>query len=284
MLISFPYNTRVQRFRVLRRVSMTPIAVSEAAKVLSEHRRTRRPLDRLSAPLRPTDETDAYAIQDAVHRELSSTLGPIVGHKIGCTTAVMQAFLKIPNPCAGGVFEKTVYHSPAIVQHSRFVRVGVECEIVARLGADLPPSTTDYDRESVSKAVDAIMAGMEIVDARYVDYTKLDTPTLIADDFFDAGCVLSAPVIHWREIDLANLVGLTYINGQEVGRGKGADVMGHPLEALAWLANQRSHRGVGLRKGEFVFLGSVVETKWVAAGDRVVMEIEQLGKLDVRFS
>lgn len=284
MLISFPYNTRVQRFRVLRRISMTPIAVSEAAKVLSDHRRSRKPLDHLSAPLRPVDESDAYAIQDMVHRELAGTLGPIVGHKIGCTTAVMQAFLKIPNPCAGGVFERTVYHSPAIVQHSRFVRVGVECEIVARLGADLPPAATDYTRETVTSAVDALMAGMEIVDARYVDYTKLDTPTLIADDFFNAGCVLSAPVTNWRAIDVPNIVGVTYINGVEVGRGKGSDVMGHPFAALAWLANQRSHRGLGLKRGEFVFLGSVVETKWVSAGDRVVMEIEQLGKLDVRFS
>lgn len=39
--------------------------------------------------------------------------GPVTGHKIGCTTAVMQTFLRIPNPCAGGVFERTVHRSPA---------------------------------------------------------------------------------------------------------------------------------------------------------------------------
>jgi len=37
--------------------------------------------------------------------------------------------------------------------------------------------------------------------------------------------------------------------------------MGHPFEALAWLANSLAQRGKSLRAGEFVFTGSVVETK-----------------------
>jgi 2-oxo-3-hexenedioate decarboxylase/2-keto-4-pentenoate hydratase len=127
------------------------------------------------------------------------------------------------------------------------------------------------------------MAGMEIVDDRYVDYKSLDTPTLIADDFFDAGCVLGEPVAAWRSLDLASLSGVTRINGVEVGRGRGADVMGHPFEALAWLANSLAHRGRHLRAGEFVFTGSVVETKWVNRGDRVVMQIERLGTVEAVF-
>jgi len=106
------------------------------------------------------------------------------------------------------------------------------------------------------------MAGMELVDARYVDYSKLDTPTLIADDFFDAGCVLGPEVTDWRRIDLGALGGVTTINGSEAGRGRSGDVMGHPFEALAWLASLMSQRGHGLRAGEFIFTGSVVETKW----------------------
>ena len=104
------------------------------------------------------------------------------------------------------------------------------------------------------------MAGMEIVDDRYVDYKSLDTPTLIADDFFDAGCVLGQSVDDWRRLDLSALIGVTRINGAEVGRGRSADVMGHPFEALAWLANNLARRGRSLQAGEFVFTGSVVET------------------------
>jgi 2-oxo-3-hexenedioate decarboxylase/2-keto-4-pentenoate hydratase len=195
----------------------------------------------------------------------------------------MQTFLRIDNPCAGGVFARTVHASPAKVEHGSFLHVGVECEIVARLGADLDADEAPFTAERVALAVDALMAGMEIVDDRYVDYKSLDTPTLIADDFFDAGCVIGTPVRDWRRLEVPALTGATRINGAEVGRGQGADVMGHPFNALAWLANTLAQRGRSLRAGEFVFTGSVVETKWVERGDRVQMEIEGLGKVEAVF-
>jgi 2-oxo-3-hexenedioate decarboxylase/2-keto-4-pentenoate hydratase len=60
--------------------------------------------------------------------------------------------------------------------------------------------------------------------------------------------------------------------------------MGHPLEALAWLANLRARFGLGLRAGEFILLGSVVETRWVGRGDEVAVEIEGLGAVRAAFS
>jgi len=93
--------------------------------------------------------------------------------------------------------------------------------------------------------------------------------------------VLGKPVADWRQLDLAAVKGRTLINGVEVGAGHGAMVLGHPFEALAWLANARAARRLGLKRGEFVFLGSLVETKWLSAGDHVRIEIEQLGPLEV---
>ncbi|HTO44528.1 MAG TPA: fumarylacetoacetate hydrolase family protein [Burkholderiales bacterium] len=255
-----------------------------AALAIRDYRLARRRLPGLDPSLRPADEAAAYRIQNELHRLLTGAgLGPVAGHKIGCTTRVMQEFLRIPNPCAGGVFETQVHPSPAQVRHTDFVRPGVECEMVVRLASDLPQQGAPFNRHSVAAAVGAIMAGIEIVDDRYVDYKKLDTPMLIADDFFDAGCVLGEPASDWRALDLPALSGATWINGVEVGRGRGADVMGHPFEALAWLANSLARRGRGLRTGEFVFTGSVVETKWVQPGDKVVMTIDGLGTVEAVF-
>ena len=256
----------------------------DAARIICDNRLSRGRLGPLDDSVRPADEGGAYAVQDELHGLLTAAgLGPIVGHKIGCTTRVMREFLRIPNPCAGGVFESQVRRTPAILRHADYVRPGVECEMVVRLGADLAMRHAPFDREAVAAAVREVMAGMEIVDDRYVDYKSLDTPTLIADDFFDSGCVLGKPVSGWRELDLAALSGATWINGVEVGRGRGADVMGHPFEALAWLANSLARRGRHLHAGEFVFTGSVVETKWVERGDRVVMTIEELGTVEAVF-
>ena len=61
-------------------------------------------------------------------------------------------------------------------------------------------------------------------------------------------------------------------------------ILGHPFEALAWLANSRAARGLSLRRGAFVFLGSLVETKWLNPGDSVRIEIESLGAIDLEVS
>jgi 2-keto-4-pentenoate hydratase len=258
--------------------------VARAARILGEHRLSRRRFSALEPALRPSDEDGAYAIQDELHAMLSRAgLGPVAGHKIGCTTRVMQEFLRIPNPCAGAVFASTVYSSPAVISHAEYVRPGVECEMVVRLATDLPREGAPFTRDTVVQAVGAVAAGMEIVDDRYVDYGSLDTPTLIADDFFDAGCVIGEPVATWGTLDLPSLSGVTAINGVEVGRGRGADVMGHPFEALAWLANTLARRGRRLKAGEFVFTGSVVATQWLNRGDRVVMTIEGLGSVEAVF-
>jgi 2-keto-4-pentenoate hydratase len=256
-----------------------------AARLICDQRLARTPIDPLPGDCRPRDETEGYAVQEVLHGLLASAgRGAIVGHKIGCTTPVMQRYLGIKNPCAGGIPATTVHHGHAGVRHQDYVRVGVECEIAVRLGADLGPTGAPFDRARVAGAVAAVLPAMEIVDDRYRDYRTLDVATLIADDFFNAGCVLGTPVTGWRELDLPAVTGVTRLNGVEAGRGEGRAVMGHPFEALAWLANLRGRSGLGLHAGEFVLLGSVVETRWVSAGDEVTVAIEGLGEVRATFA
>lgn len=248
-----------------------------AAEILARQRLSLSPID-LATDQRPANEDAAYDLQSKVNALLAQDLGGIRGHKIGCTTPVMQKFLGIGSPCAGRVFAGTTLDEEGEVARSRYRKLGVECEIAVEIGTDIEPRRKGYTPEELPAYVSAVMAGIEIVDDRYADYRALGVHALIADNFFNAGCVLGAPVSHWRALDLAMLGGHMRINGRDVGRGTGAMVMGHPFNALAWLANRRSARGEGLRRGEFVFLGSLVETKWLAGGDEVAIEIERLGK------
>ena len=259
-------------------------AIGHAASALSAGRLACERMGLLPSDLRPVDEGEAYRIQDALHGLLEDGgMGSPSGHKIGCTTPVMQSFLGIPNPCAGAVFDSTAHEGSGSFDFDRLLHPGVECEMAVRLGADLPPGGAPYDRDSVAPAVRAVMAAIEIVDDRWFDYKSVDTPTLIADDFFGAGCVLGPPVYDWQERDLPAVEGSMSINGAHVGSGSGADIMGHPIEALAWLANSMAARGRGLRAGEFVLLGSLVETKWVERGDLVTIEQPGLGTASAQF-
>src|ERR1700716_3110284 len=255
-----------------------------AAKTIVTARRNRAPLRPLAGDAAPRDEAEGYRIQRAVHDLLLPYFGALVGYKIGCTSPVMQQYLAIPHPCGGGVFAKGVHQSGASLSAKDFVRVGVECEIAVRLGRELAPSQAPLTADAVALAIEAYLPGIEIVDDRYVDWPTIGAPTLVADDFFAAGCVLGKPLARSAAPDLLAVVGRALINGVEVGQGTGADVLGHPHNALAWLANHLATEDKGLRAGEIVLTGSLVKTVWLNAGDKVVMELEGLGRVEVAFS
>jgi 2-keto-4-pentenoate hydratase len=232
----------------------------------------------LADPIRPRDLAEAYRIQAAVHQRLAATrVGSRIGYKIGCTTKVMQDYLGLSHPCRAGVFAGVVHPNGAALAHDDFRHVGIECEIAVRLERDLPFGGAPFTHQSVEPAVAAYMTAIEIVDDRYVDWRKTDVGTLIADDYFAAGAVLGPPATARAVRDAAALKGTTVINGDEVGRGVGSDVMGHPLNALAWLANSLAEAGAHLRAGEIVLTGSLVETKWLNRGDQASVTVSDLG-------
>ena len=254
-----------------------------AAQAIATARRNRNALAALADEIAPNDEAEGYLIQRAVHDLLLPNTGSLVGYKIGCTSPVMQRYLEIPHPCGGGVFERGVHDSGVSLRCGDYVRVGVECEIAVRLARDLAPSEEPFTAEWVAEAIEAYHAAIEIVDDRYVKWETIGAPTLIADDFFAAGCVLGKPVARLRAPDLFKLAGRALINGSEAGRGTGADVLGHPHNALAWLANHLAAEGKGLHAGQIVLTGSLVKTVWLNAGDHVTMELEGLGKVQAAF-
>jgi 2-keto-4-pentenoate hydratase len=254
-----------------------------AAQAIAAARRNRNPLKPLPGEAAPRDEAEGYRIQRAVHDLLLPQAGSLVGYKIGCTSRVMQDYLGIPHPCGGGVFERVVYASGASLRAGDFVRVGVECEIAVRLARDLAPSEQPFTAEWVGEAVEAYFPAIEIVDDRYESWETIGAPTLIADDFFAAGCVLGEAVARHAAPDLARVASRALINGAEGGRGTGADVLGHPHNALAWLANHLADEGKGLHAGQIVLTGSLVKTIWLKAGDRVVMELQGLGRVEAEF-
>ena len=257
--------------------------ILQAAQIIATSRRNRAALKALPREIAPQDEAEGYRVQRAVHDLLLPSTGVLVGYKIGCTSKVMQQYLDIPHPCGGGVFARGVHESGVSLRADDFVRVGVECEIAVRLGRSLAAGQGPFTAESVASAIEAYLPAIEIVDDRYEQWETLGAPTLVADDFFAAACVLGAPRARNTVPDLLSVNGRALINGEEAGRGTGADVLGHPHNALAWLANHLAEEGRGLHKGQIVLTGSLVKTVWLKPGDHVLMELDGLGKVEASF-
>ena len=255
-----------------------------AAKAIAAARRSRAPLNSLGADIAPNDEAEGYRIQRAVHDLLLPYAGAMVGYKIGCTSAVMQQYLDIPHPCAGGVFAKGVHDSGA--RCAPPISSGSASNARSRSGsrATCRRRRRRSPRSGWREAIEAYEPAIEIVDDRYVKWETMGAPTLVADDFFAAGCVLGEAVARSAAPDLLGVTGRAVINGVEAGQGTGADVLGHPHNALAWLANHLAAEGKGLHAGQIVLTGRLVKTVWLKAGDSVTMELSGLGDVSVTFA
>ena len=239
----------------------------------------------LPAELVPASINEAYAIQREFQTDISRDQGPIGGYKLAYTTAVMQQANGVNEPCMGILLANNIRQSPCTIAASDFVRLGIEAEVAVRLGADLPPSGTPYDRDRVSDAVESLMTAFEIIDNRRSPGLEQSVQfiTGVASNIYNAGVVLGSPITDWRAIDLVSAYGSMHINGEKVGDGYGSDVMGHPLEPLAWLANKLAEQGLGLSAGMVIITGSIVSPKAVNPGDTASIMIEGLGGSEVKI-
>ena len=135
--------------------------------------------------------------------------------------------------------------------------------------------------QQVAAAVETCVAAIELIEDLRYDYKRLDVAAMVAGNVWNAGVVLGTPMTDWAALDLAQLMARLSINGREIGSGKGSDVMGHPLNALAWLAGKLAAAGTPLRRGMIIMTGSMVPIQYPNAGDQVLVEIAGLGTAEL---
>ena len=260
--------------------------IRQATRFLLDEHGARRLFTPLPLACAPGTLEEAYAVQDALATLRAATAGPPAGFKIALTSAVTRKMVGFNEPVSGILAARTIHQSPCIVRRAEYVRLGFECEIAVRLRSALPVDKAPYHRDAVADAVGAVMPAFELVDDRNANYAQLgaNVLSLVADNVWNAGVVLGRPLTDWRAIDLAAVRATMSVNGQVVGEGYGRDVMGHPLDALTWLANMRAKRGQALPPGVVVITGSIVAPQFVDAGDRVQAALEGLGELDVTIA
>ncbi len=239
--------------------------IRTAAETLAANRVTPGSLEELPEACRPRNLAEAYSVQsELASRLMAHGWGDRQGFKIGCTTSVMQEYLGIDHPCAGQILAARLHEGAADLCLGDFHRAGVECEIAVTLGHDLDTERVTAGPGATAGAIAYFRAAIEIVDARYRDYSTMSTPTLVADDFFQAAAVIGEPQVFTSSTCLADLTGRMSINGAQVGAGNGKDILGDPINALHWLAQHRLDLKDPLRAGDTILLGSVVQTQWIS--------------------
>jgi 2-keto-4-pentenoate hydratase len=248
--------------------------IDAMAQWLWEARRRRLPYRNLPDDLRPASIAEAYAAQDAYYRLAEPVYGAVAGAKIATTTKVMQQLMGITHPCGGAIFARTIHASPARVRCADFVNLRIESEIALKLGADLPASGAPWTGETVAPAVIGALPAFELIEDRNADYTKTEASSLIVENCWNGGVVIGTAKVLPAE-SLVGISGRLAIDGKTVGEGRAED----PYATLAWLANLLAERGRGLTAGMVVITGSLIATVSIAAGQRAVFTVEDLGEV-----
>ncbi len=104
---------------------------------------------------------------------------------------------------------------------------------------------------------------------------------MIADNGTDGALVVGAGVDAWRELDLPGTRVTLAIDGAVLREGTGANVLGDPLDAFAWLVNVRAAAGDGLRAGQVSNTGTATSICPIAPGQTAVADFGALGAVDL---
>ncbi|MEZ2389127.1 2-keto-4-pentenoate hydratase [bacterium RCC_150] len=237
------------------------------------------------APLRTRLEgmtlQDAYDIQNAQLQYHLNRGRVLCGRKIGLTSLAMQQQLGVDSPDFGYFFEDMVHHEGARIPVSRFIQPKVEPEFGFVLKSRLQgPGIT---LEQAAAAIGAVYPAIEIIDSRITDW-NIKLVDTVADN---ASCGAIAVGTHPLEVNPATLLDIEcslVIDGQVLGTGTGADVMGNPLAPLAWLANVLGDQGVALEAGQLILPGSFTKAEPVTAGSTATADFGTLGRLTIHFT
>jgi 2-keto-4-pentenoate hydratase len=238
---------------------------------------TRVPIEPVRDAVHGLTLDDAYEIQRHLIDLRLAAGARRVGRKVGLTSKAMQEMLGVDQPDFGVLLDTMVVPAASGFEAASLIAPRAEPEIGFVLSAPLEGNAVDAN--DVLDATASVCAAIEIIDSRIAEW-RIGIEDTVADNASSALVVLGE--MHpLNGIDLA-AERVTISVGATSERGDGAAVLGHPAEAVAWLARTLWHHGECLEAGDVVLPGAMTRALPFAAGDMIQASFTTLGELSVR--
>jgi 2-keto-4-pentenoate hydratase len=224
---------------------------------------------------------DAACSRAKFNRILELNLGAPVGYKAGLTNPAMQQRFGASGPVWGVLYGTALMAGGSTVDAAYGARPLFEADLLVRVSSEtVNQAKTPAE---VMAAIDQVIPFIELSDLVVQAPPQLNAAAISAINVGSRLGVVGAPIVvpatrAERFALLDSLRDMTVVvrgDGAEMDRGKGSDVMGHPLAAVAWLAAELAKEGKSLKTGDLVSLGSFSRGLAPKAGLKV--EVEYLG-------
>lgn len=232
--------------------------------------------------LKPATRAEGYAAQACLG---AFSAHPLFGWKIAATSLAGQQHINVDGPLAGRLLAERRIAVGALVPLAGNQMMVVEAEFAFCMGHDLAPREQPYTREQVAAAIASLRPALEVPNSRFAPFEAAGAPQLIADnacaEYFLIG---EAAPESWKSIDLARHNVSARDGSGSIHAGTGANVLGDPLIALTWLANELSSLAITLKAGQVVMTGTCIKPIAVKPGDHVLADFGPIGCIDARFA
>ncbi|MBL8325479.1 MAG: fumarylacetoacetate hydrolase [Rubrivivax sp.] len=230
-----------------------------------------------TAPAALTMEGAACGAKKAM-AALEPTHGKVVGYKAGLTNPAVQQRFGIGTPLRGTLLAKMLLPDNAEVPARFGARPFFEPDLVVEVGsAAIHDATTP---QQVLASLRAVVPFIELPDVLVEDPTKITAPALVLNNVGARLGVLGARVPVRNDAAFADALRDMTVRaadgtGKTLAEAKGTAILGHPLNAVIWLAAELKKSGVTLQPGDLLSLGAFGSGP-VAAGGSVRVSYEGL--------
>jgi 2-oxopent-4-enoate hydratase len=257
------------------------------ADALWNAQQTRTPVPPLTVARPGLTVEEAYQIQSINIARRQADGGALnggralrVGHKVGLTSRAVQQQLGVNQPDFGVLLDDMVVETGGTANLGYLLQARAEGEVAFVLRRNLSgPGVTVAE---VLAATEMLLPAIEIIDSRIADW-KISYADTIADNASSGLFVLGADGVRPTERRL-ELMGMALrLNGEVVSTGAGLACMGHPANAVAWLANTLGRAGARLNAGDVILSGALGPVTPVRSGDRVDVDLSAMGSVSCRF-
>lgn len=219
---------------------------------------------RTPAPNFPAlSDADAACTRARLHALLSQRLGKVVGYKAGLTNPAVQKRFHTDQPVWGRLYEGMVQPSGSTVDAAFGARPLYEADLLVRVkSAAVNHARTPIE---VLRHIDQIIPFIELPDLVVQAPPQLNGPGVAAINVGArlgvAGAPIGVPATRGEQYALLDAlermtVQLTNEQGELLASGRGSDILGHPLNAVVWLAEALRKEDITLQPGDLVSLGS----------------------------
>ena len=238
----------------------------------------------IPAGFRPANFRSAYAIQERlVAKLLGRSPGACIGgYKVACVgerTPSTQA-LRLHShaePFFGRLLSPTTFISPGRLRSEGYFTHGIEAAFSFLITKDIVPGSGPHSVETIAEYIGGILPSIEVLETRFADWTKVGACQLAADNAMHGAWVQGAVVQEWEGVHLEQQVVSLRVNGRTVREGRGKNLLGNPLNAVTWLANELEARGETLQAGQVVSTGAASDLYIARPGERIEADFGPIG-------